>query len=314
MKRSIQVNFAAVLLMLFSVTLARAQSVNGNSAVIPIYQGGEDEFDPEERNGFSIGLTMGMYFANKKSAQFYNGACQNQLEDNIARCYDIATRLTPIQNGGTLSSNAYNDILDHYGASGGYLEFPRDMHPANMRYRPSFMYGLQVKYNFNYTSGLVFALNVTNLKTVDVYTVNIVGASPEQNEQNNIQVLDINGTEDRFHMTLGYRTGFETGPNANFFFEGGGTLLGTRVKSNEIFIAERSYELFIGIDNPNQAPQQYNPRTEVGIGFYGAMGWEMFFNDRYEVELGGRISRDPVKMGTYEEALFSSQIYLTFSI
>jgi hypothetical protein len=314
MRSTIQLLLAAAFLLLAGIESgASAQSVAGSSAVIPLFQEGEDEFDPDQRNGFSIGLTMGVYFANKKSAQFYNGACQNQLEDNVARCYDIATRLLPSNTSdGVMNPNENNRILDHYNATG--LSFPVDMHPANMRYKPSFMYGFQVKYNFNYTSGLIFALNVANLKTVDVYTINLVGTSPNQNEQNDTRVLDINGKEDRFQLTLGYRTGFETGPKANFFVEGGGSLLGTRVKSNEIFIAERSYELFIGIDNPNQAPQAYNPRTEVGIGFYGAMGWEMFFNDRYEVEFGGRVSREPVKMGTYEDALFSSQIYLTFSI
>lgn len=306
--------FAIVAALIVGGQTIYAQSGSGNAAVIPLFQGGDDDYDPEARNGFSFGLTMGVYFANKKSANFYNGSCSYQLEDNIASCYRIENRIQPASSseGGVMSNNEYNRILDHYNASG--MSFPQDMYPVNMRYQPSFMYGFKVKYNFNYTNSIVMGLNVANLKTVDVYTVNMIGTSPEQNEQNDTQVLDINGKEDRFQLTLGYRTGFETGPKANYFFEFGGSMLGTRVKSNEIFIADRSYELFIGADNPNQSFQSYRPRTEVGIGFYAATGWELFFNDRYEVEFGVQVAREPVQLGTYRDELFSSQIYLAFSI
>lgn len=270
------------------------------------YEEEEEEEEEDDERGFSIGLNLGAYFANKKSAGFYNGSCAYTVIGSVGevRCYDIFERLQ-------LTPQDINYITSYYNITS--FEAPIDMYPLNMRYAPALAFGLHIKYNFNRENAIVFNSNFMRLKTTDVFTLRFVGGPIEPNAQQNVQIFDIVGKEDRFQMSLAYRLGAMMNDNANFYFDIGGTMLGTRVISNEIFVADRTYSLFIGAANPQQIIN-YQPRTDVGFGWMLGTGMEFYFNEKYEMDLGISYSRDKVILGSYEQTLGNIAIMATFTL
>ena len=313
MKRSIQLFIVAVLLVMACPEVVFGQNTPGNSTAIPLFQDEDDDFDPDERNGFSFGMNLGVYFPNKKSAIFYDGSGLYDINDNQTGKLSIPERLLPPDQGGRMTPNQYAQIRDYYNATS--YEFPNEFNnvywPQNMRYNIAFLIGGKIKYNLNYTIEMNF--NFSKLKATDVYTIRLIGTTNQQNAQSDIRTLDIRGEEDRFHFTLGYRTGFEMGPKSNWFFGLGGSMLGTKLIANEVSIAERNFDLLIGLTNPQQ-PISYRPRTDIGFGGYLSTGLEMFFSENYELEAGVVGSYDKVVIGTYEDYLTNFSFYLTFSI
>ncbi len=276
-----------------------------NAPKIGFFQDDEEEWEDDGR-GFSMGINLGVYFANKKSANVYNGTCSYNVEGINAgvRCYEIYERLT-------LNLNDINYITSYYNITS--FEAPADMHPLNMRYTPAMCYGLRLKYNFNSDNAIVFNANFAKVKAADKFTLRFVGGPIQPNAQDNIQIFNITGEEDRFQMSMVYRGGAMINDQTNFYFELGPSMVGVKVLENKIFVAERTYDLFIGAQNPNQLVQ-YRPRTDVGFGYKLGTGFEMVFNEKYEVDLGFTASREKVILGTFEDKVWNFAIMFGFSI
>jgi len=268
----------------------------------------DEEKEVDEWKGFSIGLNLGAYFANKKSAAFYNGSCAYGITGATGevRCYEIFERLT-------LTQQEINYILSYYNISGQQFERPADIYPANMRYSPALLFGLHIKYNFNRENGIVFNANFMRLKSVDKFSLRFPPDPNIPNTTENIQLFDITGEEDRFQLSLAYRLGAMMNDNTNFYFDIGGTMLGTRVRSNEIFVADRTYSLFIGAANPFQIIQ-YAPRTDLGFGYLFGAGMEFYFENNYSMDIGISYSRDEVVLGEFKQRLGNISIVASFTL
>jgi hypothetical protein len=310
MKRKIQV--VVVLAIVFFVQQAHAQIRFRN---YPIAQHPVDwfgaEYDDEEEDtivGFSYGLNLGAYFANKQSANFYNGSCSQNafIDPNEVRCYSIEERLI-----NQSFQQDYSYISSYYGATG--FQIPYDAYPLNMRYQPAVMLGLQLKYNFNRYSAIIFNMNTVKLKATDRYTVQFIGTTQQVNAQNDIRLFPIVGNEQRLNINLGYRQGWMMGDLSNFYFQFGGSMLGTRFQSNQITIADRTYDLVFGGSNPAQI-QQFRPRTDIGFGAFGGLGFEYFFAGKYTFDVSFNFSRDKVRLLTFEKSIWNKFLVFTFTI
>ncbi|MEY3397619.1 MAG: hypothetical protein RL220_213 [Bacteroidota bacterium] len=292
------------------VASAPAQSLLHNPAAI-IYMDDEDLIEEEEEEdpwrGWSIGLNLGGYFGSGKTGNFYNGLCgSNELNDpNDVRCYTIEERLT-------LTPNEINYINTYFGSSNFFL--PWDAYPARMRYNPAFMLGFQLKYNFNRDAALVFNSNAVRMKAVDQFTIQFVGTPLPPNGQADVRLFQIVGKEDRFNFNLGYRQGFMINDLLNSYIQIGGSVLGTKVMENEVFVADRTYDLFLGFTNPNQAPIAYQPRTGFGFGYYFSLGVELFTTNRFTADLSLGFSRDKMKLITYEEKGWNKWLQATVTM
>jgi len=273
-----------------------------------IWDGDEDEEDSakDPYKGFSIGLNIGSYFASRQTGNFYNGSCLVDVGENPneVRCFTIGERLN-------LTPQEFNYITTFYNATS--FEVPRDSYPIRMRYNPSFIVGMQIKYNFNRDNAIVFNVNSMRLKAVDVFTLRFIGTPMQQNAQQDIRTFQITGSEQRFNFNLGYRMGAEINPMTNWYFQPGASMLGVRFDRNEIFVAERTYELFIGAANPQQV-LPYQPRTDIGFGYYLASGFEFFIKDRYTFDISFGFSRDKVILMNLEEKVWNKWIQASFTI
>lgn len=302
-------------LLLFIAGSANAQRFKSKltqaKQAINFYEDDDDvEDDDGEIRGFSFGLNLGSYFANKATGNFYNGSgtVSGYIDEaQQIRSYSIDERIGP----SSVFINDYNQILSHYGASSYFL--PWDAYPLDMRYNPAFVIGLQLKYNFNRYSAIIANMNVSRLKAVSQFTMQFQGTTMPTNAQSDIRLFPITGSEQRFNITLGYRQGWMMGDYSNLYVQLGGSMLGTQFQKNQVFVAERSYDLFIGAYNPNQQLVNAQPRTDIGFGAYGSLGVE-FWLGRYSFDISFGMSRDRVILYTWDKLVWNKWLQATFTI
>ncbi|MFN8775349.1 MAG: hypothetical protein ACK5XV_01160 [Flavobacteriales bacterium] len=270
----------------------------------------EEEEGDDPFRGFSIGLNIGSYFGSRRTANFYNGTCQAEVPQNPneVSCFSIPERIELIEQ----NLEERNHLLQQFDNATD-VEVPWDSSPLNMRYMPSFMVGMQIKYNFNRDNAIVFNVNSMRLKAADVFTLRFIGTPQQLNAQQDIRTFSISGTEQRFNFTLGYRMGAEINPMTNWYFQPGVSMLGTQFERNEIFIGDRTYDLFIGAANPQQI-LPYQPRTDIGFGGYASTGLEFFIKEKYSFDISLGFSRDKVILLSLEENVWNTWIQASFTL
>lgn len=267
----------------------------------------EDEWaDEDEGRGFGISLNIGAYFANKTTANLYNGACGFEVVDDPSgvQCYDIFSRIT-------LNINDIAFINDYYGSTS--FEAPFDMHPINMRYNPSFMYGLNIKYYLSWLEAITMDFNSVKLKTVDQFTLRFIGTTQQVNAQSDTRLFTISGEETRFQFKLGYQHGWEMNETSQIYMDFGGSMMGAKLESNTVRVAERDYRLILGAQNPQQIIN-FQPKTQVGFGWFVGAGASVMFENNVNMDIGAYLSRDRVRLENYDDKLFNWAVYTRFGI
>lgn len=269
----------------------------------------EEEEDMEKYRGFGIGISLGGYFASKKTANIYNGT---NLIGTLGRA-DGVDQLTIAER---LDPNVFifdvQRIQNEFNATG--VEVPFDSSPINMRYSPALGVGVQLKYSFDRYRGLIFNLNALRLRTIDVFTLRFVGTGQQLNAQQDVRTFDIIGSEQRFEVNLGYRQGFLINELSNFYLQFGGNMLGVQMQQNQIRVGENTFDLIIGAQNPQQILTLDNAPTGIGFGAYGAMGMEFFIKDKYGFDIGFQFSNDQMRYFDYEQRGWNYWLMATFSI
>jgi len=268
----------------------------------------EDEWEEDDERGWSFALNLGMYMGSKKSANIYNGLCGFDISDdpNGVRCYMIQERLQLGAGANTPEAQIKNDL----GVTD--IIYPNDMNPFNMRYQPSFMFGVNMLYDFNYASGFIMEANFMQLKATDVFTLQFLGG-PLVPNGDDIRLYSITGKEQRFNVNVGYRGRMEINRDTKWYLDLGPSLLGARLESNSIRIEDREYQLILGGDNPQQIIQ-YRPRTDVGLGGFVGVGVETWFDDRLRMDIGIQAAREKLKLQSYEDQVWNWEIVARFGI
>jgi hypothetical protein len=269
---------------------------------------GKAQEEKDEYRGFSFGLRLGSYFASSKTANFYNGsgALQSGVSYAGVQYFSIQERIDFLK----LTPAAYNEMLGQFNATG--IEVPFDSSPMNMRYQPTFSFGLDMRYRFDRYSAIVMQFQSMRVKAGDKYTLRLIGTPAQINAQQDVQLFDISGVEQRFQLALGYRQGWEINEAMDFFFQPGITLNGLRVESNSIRIGNQSYELMLGnTGNPNVI-QAYQPRTEVGFGAGFYTGIEVHLGKGHSAEFGVSTYREKMQLWEWEQAGWNKSITASF--
>ncbi len=276
-----------------------------------------DEYDTEsyvsQRKGVEFAVNFGVYQANHQAANaFYNGYAGEtyELGDNTARLMTIEDRLGVDSPNGIVWSQIMNSI----GLEAGefkYIEYPAY---TGMRYTPGTLMGLQTMLFFNPESAFVLHVDAINgLKSEGGW--NIVSSDVDTGMgSENRRTYGIFSEEDRFQLSLAYRTAAYITDEVSWVIELGGNMLATRLKSNYVRIENQNYQLLTAqIANGNFA----NPTsslTATGFGGFAALGLELFFEEGGNLMLTARVSRDRVIMGSYEDDLWQGALYLTWVI
>ena len=271
------------------------------------------------RKGVEFALNFGVYQGHHKAAnEFYSGYSGEiyELNDPIANLMTIEERLQ-INN---TNSVVWSQVMNSIGLEAGefrYIEYPvysEALRLYGMRYAPATILGLQTMLFFNPESAFTLHIDAINgLKSEGGW--NIVSSDVDTGMgSENRRTYGIFSEEDRFQLSLGYRTAAYITDEVSWVFELGGTMLATQLKQNYVRIQNQNYQLLTAPIGNGQFQNPTSTMTSTGFGGYGGLGIELFFEEGGNLMLTARVSRDRVRMGTYEDDLWQGALYLTWVI
>ena len=290
--------------------------VGGNSGMAQDWDDWED-YDSGEyisgRKGVEFALNFGVYQANHQAANaFYNGYAGEfyDLGDNTARLMTIEDRLG-VDNPNSI---VWSQIMNSIGLEAGefrYIEYPAY---TGMRYTPGTLMGLQTMFFFNPESAFVLHVDAINgLKSEGGW--NIVSSDVDTGMgSENRRTYGIFSEEDRFQLSLAYRTAAYITDEVSWVIEFGGNMLATQMKNNYVRIVNQNYQLLTAPIGNGQFANPTSSLTATGFGGFAALGMELFFEEGGNLMLTARVSRDRVVMGSYEANLWQGALYLTWVI
>ncbi len=220
--------------------------------------------------GWSLGLNFGFYFANKSTANFYNGSGTNDIgyvlnnqywrepiEERIG--YDIDTSLNP----------------------------PWEL-PQNMKYDPAMSIGFYAKYNFSKSFALFFQTSYVKLKTSDIFILHL--RKYQSTLEPTYRQYGIMGAEERFNIEVGVCKEYEMNSVVRLYVETGLNMVNTKVLMNKIQVEGVEYSIVNVYGNqgyvPNTPLQEYDMRQ-------GGVGWGIFFGTGVRLVFNEHVSIDP---------------------
>lgn len=242
--------------------------------------------DHYSMNGLVLGANIGALFANNYTANYYNGSGNSGLNY-------ILGPYSPPQIKADIKK-----VLNNYNYSYDSTSIPK-----NMKYDFAYSIGLHARYHFTSNSALGFELNFANLKTADVFMLEIDSVSSF--DEKKFVECNIYGEESRYDFNVLWYQSF--GKNKLFlpYFEAGVNMNNTVIKKNELKIRSLTYS----ISNP------YNYMNNIkddGIGFGIICGAGVLLNvsEKFAFDAGINISYKKIHLGNYQEYKPNTTFYL----
>ncbi|NVO01693.1 MAG: hypothetical protein HXX09_03245 [Bacteroidetes bacterium] len=264
---------------------------NSLIAKSPIYKGelklgGKDTLKSAVL-GWHFGVNIGMYFANKQSASFYNGSGENSVYRTI------------IEN--TFINDEIRRVL-HYNFS-----FDSTLLPKNMKYNPAINFGFLAGFNFQKNAGIIIEFDYSKLKASDYFTLAI--DSFNSTSDPSLKKCTITGTEERININIGIHRTFGKLSKTMPYINAGINFNNVKVIDNKIQIENLSYSIV----NPTNS--YYNiVQGGLGFGVMGGVGLQFILGQSMIVDLGGNIYFSKIKLGTDPRFALHESVYLRFML
>ena len=258
----------------------------------------DGEEDPFPLKRIEFGLNFGAYFANKTSANFYNGSPNN------------------VNNLDFLMSNiyTYREIRTAMGLSeSDVIEVQKDGYAMNMHYNVAFSGGLFMRVNLNRKNSLFLQANYAQLRAADV--VAILVNPTVYLTFDDIRLEPVIGKEGRVMIDLGYQRTFPLKSRINLFLQGGVTMCYTQVIKS-VFVAEQTEFNLVNIYGDQGYQQGYNNQTftvnqnAFGFGGYLGVGAGIPLTDMFGIEPGFFMHYYPTNLEGYPDFKPSFGLYL----
>lgn len=243
---------------------------------------GNAPIDPKKK--FHVGMFIGAYFANKYTADMYDGYGR-----------DFDGKKNTFEN-----SNMYHKIVEQYG--GGYgnedqiaialgvghddWSFIEDDMPVNMHYNPAIAVGLNCKYTADKKNAIVFNLNAIKLNATGNFTIYTRPSSGATQINTSLKTFAIKGTEQRLQVQMGYQRILGENETFNFFVEGG--LNATFVKFQDNLIQINNLQISLYDDNSSTLPVSSYPANKtsgVGFGVFVGLGVNLTTSTKWTLQL-----------------------------
>lgn len=245
--------------------------------------------------GWQFGFNFGYHFANKHTANFFNGSSSN--ENTISYVID--------------NPYWYNDIYNAVNASDTVI---LDQLPTEMKYDPGINFGLYIKYNITKMAGVFVQFNYTKLETKDVFTLDIdppdyliIGT--------NSRPYSIWGKAERINIDIGYSRLFEIGEKTMIFFETGLNINNTDVEESKIKIEDLEFSLINIYANQNYTPNTAMNENKIeqggiGIGFFAGTGFKLKLNESISIDPGINIYYQKINIENYNDFRLSYYLFV----
>lgn len=237
------------------------------------------ETQDDEYSGFEAGLNVGAYFGSSNTANFYNGAGN---EDEMNSADKIINNVYYL--------NSINDVLEQNG-----YRYPLEEglyhteYPQNMTYQPAIYAGLTGRYWLNRKIAISASMNYSRLVTNGQFVIYNDGDIPPSNKEDQYVLGNIAGQEERINIDIGLVNSFPIHERMNIIFEVGFNLNNTTVVMNKIEI----YSLVLDIKY--KGPGDYVPGGQtqfysfkqggIGYGAYATPGLQIKFADGISADI-----------------------------
>ena len=225
------------------------------------------EFDVEQKDSvrkLEFGLNFGAYFANKYSANFYNGTRENV--NNVTYVMKNSYWYQDIKRA-LVASDTVMVYNNPYQGETGY--------PVNMHYTVAFTGGLFLRYNIDRKNGIFLQASYTRLTAADILVLH-VDPIPNILTNPDLRYVPIIGKEGRVLIDLGYQRSFPMKSKIYFFVQAAATMCYTQMIRSYFSVEGVDYNMVnIYGDNQGYVPG-YGSQTftvnQNAFGFGGNIG------------------------------------------
>lgn len=293
--------------------------LNANAQVYN-YEDGEGPTPPDSIKGLYVGLNLGFYLANKKTARMYSGYGYNR-DGTIINNFSQTWLYRAINSPPDVNEKRTSEAMQ---AAPGEWSFTESDMPGEMTYRPSFMFGGHLRYMINSDFGFFLEGNGTFPVTVGQFTIQSFATSPDPFQNQIAKKFSIRGEEQRFminlglHRVMGRKAAEYEGrePTILPYFDLGGTVLFTKFQENLIDLGEYvvSYNRIVDLTQfyaqQGQFLDEANILTGVGFGGFAALGIQITLGSKFTIDLGYAANMQQVRLGELNEIGFQHQFLI----
>lgn len=252
--------------------------------------------------GFDFQIGAGVYFANKYTAQYYNGKSSNEnnLDFLLLQKYRYDTLVQFVQQniGYTIGDSLWINADDY---------------PQNMSYKISYYINLGLSYHFSKNWSLSLRFSNTKLTAQDIFLLNFETQSG--NEFNHYLKGTLQGKEIRNMFSINVKYTFHPHKNFKPFIGLGFQVLNLKIKSFNAYILNRDFNLLNTGQNYTPGTQQQISYTEyggTGFGFVGDIGLKIAFNKFISIDPSLSINWIKLPLTNYPNFKFNYAVYIAF--
>jgi len=258
----------------------------------------DDDFNTTERTiRLDYGLNIGAYFANRGTANYYNGSTPFHFNSPQTKLEYIF-------------SNHYNQEIIREQIGNFPYNLPENPYPQNMHYSPTFKVGLFGAVYFSPSFGLIGDFNFARLRAQDNFVLEVV-RNPVGLPEENMMLIPIWGIEERYDIRLGLQYTFLSDRNQiNPYFEIGGNMTNTLVRENSIRIGDRTFPMH------REQSDLYFQERDFGVGFGGfaTVGAKLSVNQDYALWVGYSANLNRVNLGDNQQFLLNHSVFLRLGL
>lgn len=248
--------------------------------------------------GFHIGIFTGTYFANKYTANLYDGHGYT-LDGKQNDFYNsFIYRKINIEYGG--GSGFTDRIAQALNVNPGDWIFSENDMPLKMRYNVALSVGAHMRYCFNNKEAIVLNVNGMKLNAAGNFTISFTSPyiSSQPPGTQNYKVFAITGAEQRLSFQIGYQAiGGEEDEPLNFFIEGGPVITMAKFDKNIISINSLTIPLTTYYDPLGYVIYKARVLTGVGIGAFAGLGVNLNMSSKWTVQLLYSPSYEKINLG-----------------
>lgn len=295
--------FISILIFLPLLSEAQMNFSNTSSGFLAGSHGDNETKNGDGMKGWKFGISMGMYFAGKETADFYNGSPEN--ENNIKWILNNYYWYEEIKQ----QLNGHNILKMPDDSTQWWIYYP-----YGMKYNAAITPGFYAKYNFNNSTGVFIQTNYVKLKTSGYFNMAI--DSVTYTSEPALRTGYIIGKEERINIDVGISKFYDVNELIKIFIETGLNINSTQVLESRIKIGAKEYSII------NRYGKSYVPNTnmqEYNV-YQGGIGFGIFLNGGVKFVVSDNLSFDPgiqlywknTKLPRYDDFGMDLIIYLRF--
>jgi len=254
-----------------------------------------DTLKPQSK-GFHIGLYIGSYFANKYTADLYNGYGFDADGKKNSFYNSFMYNKIVMEYGGGYAG-VQDLIAQSLGVQHGEWFFSESDMPINMKYSPAFLLGLQARYSVDSKNAILLNVNASQLNITGNFTITVVPQTNFTQVSKTIKTFAIKGVEQRLMFQLGYQRLFGENEKINFLAEGGLNITMAKFDQNVILINDLLIDLTTYYYQPGYSAYFVKKPIGVGYGAFAGVGVNFNMNEKARIQFVYNPSYEGINIG-----------------